>query len=92
MYLSFQTGDKERLEIVLVDERPGAVQGAARERPGAAQGAAREQLGAAQGTVRDQELEEEEEEVELLNTTFFKNNETFAFYFWATIPPFNFLV
>jgi hypothetical protein len=61
MYLPFQTGEKERLEIVLVDERPGAVQGAARERPGAVQGAA-----------RDQELEEEEEEeVQLPNTTFF---------------------
>jgi hypothetical protein len=42
-------------------------------RPGAAQGAAREQLGAAQFAARDQELEEEEEEeVELPNTTFFK--------------------
>jgi hypothetical protein len=44
-----------------VDERPGAAQGAARERPGAAQGAA-----------RDQERLEEEEEVELPNTTFFQ--------------------
>jgi hypothetical protein len=60
--LTFQTGEKERFEIVLVDERPGAVQGAARERPGAAQGAAREQLGAAQGAASDQELEEEEVE------------------------------
>jgi hypothetical protein len=72
MYLTFQTGEKERLEIVLVDARPGAVQGPAREQLGAAQGAAREQLGAAQGAARDQErLEEEEEEVELPNTTFF---------------------
>ncbi len=59
--LTFQTGEKGRLEIVLVDERPGA-----------AQGAAREQLGAAQGAARDQDLEEEEEEVGLPNTTFFK--------------------
>ncbi len=43
------------------------------ERPGAVQGAAREQLGAAQGTARDQELEEEEEEeVELPNIAFFQ--------------------
>ncbi len=46
---------------MLVDERPEAVQGAARD-----------QLGAAQGAARDQELlEEEEEEVELPNTKFF---------------------
>ncbi len=44
-----------------MDERPGAVQGDARERPGAVQ-----------GTARDQELEEEEEEeVELPNTSYF---------------------
>jgi hypothetical protein len=55
-----------------VDARPGAAQGAAREQLGAAQGAAREQLGAAQGAARDQELlEEEEEEVELSNTSYF---------------------
>jgi hypothetical protein len=60
--LTFQTGEKERLEIVFVDARPGAAQGAARERPGAVQSAA-----------RDQELEEEEEEeVELPNTAFFQ--------------------
>ncbi len=42
------------------------------ERPGAVQSAAREQLGAAQGAARDLELEEEgEEEVELPSTAFF---------------------
>ncbi len=59
-------------------------------RPGAVPSAAREQLGAAQGTTRDPELEEEEEEeVQLPNTSyFFKIMNFFAFYFWEEIPLF----